>query len=393
MPTFLKNMKHLNIYISLFLALTFSNCTSGAKNKKKEIVKKDIVADSLKSNMSPAVVKAYHDAIEAYYQKNLASRGFNGSILVAKDGVILFEAYRGFVNVPAKKDSITQYTPFHLASISKTFTGTTVLKLWEQGRISLYDSLQKFFPQFPYHGITVKTLLDHRSGLPNYLHFLDKGWDRKKKATNQDVLDYMIANKPAVSNLPNRHFQYCNTNYVLLALIIEKVTGTPYPQYMRDSVFTPLGLTSTFVFSAADTAKYVPTYSAGNRPYPMDHCDITYGDKNIYSTVRDMLLWDKALYEHRFVSQSTLDSAFTPTSNERKSMHNYGMGWRLFYDKGDTIVYHNGKWHGSNTAFTRLVQHKATIIALGNKINGNIYQVKNMSFIFSGVVNENALEE
>src|SRR5437868_9128647 len=119
-------MKHLNIYISLFLALTFSNCTSGAKNKKKEIAKKDLIIDSLKSTMSPAVVKAYHDAIEAYYQKNLATRGFNGSILVAKDGVILFEAYRGFVNVPAKKDSITQYTPFHLASISKTFTGTTV---------------------------------------------------------------------------------------------------------------------------------------------------------------------------------------------------------------------------------------------------------------------------
>jgi hypothetical protein len=74
-------------------------------------------------------------------------------------------------------------------------------------------------------------------------------------------------------------------------------------------------------------------------------------------------------------------------------MHNYGMGWRLFSDKGDTIVYHNGKWHGSNTAFTRLVQQKATIIALGNKINGNIYQVKNMSYIFSGIVNESALEE
>jgi len=380
------------IYLLSF-SLLFSYCTTGANNNKTKSPAKKATVDSLTSDLTPEEIRIYHDEIEAYYNKNLKSKGFNGSILVAKDGVILFEDYHGYVDVPHKKDSINANTPFHIASMSKTLTGTTVLRLWEQGRISLYDTVQKYLPGFPYHGITIKTLLDHRSGLPNYLYFLDKRWDSRKKATNQDVFNFMIQYLPPISNLPDRHFQYCNTNYVLLAMIIEKVTGIAYPQYMQDSVFKPLGMNSTFVFTPADTLNYVPTYSAGNRIYRMDQTDCTFGDKNIYSTVRDIFAWDKALYEHRFVSQATLDSAFTPTSNERHSMHNYGMGWRLYFDKGDSIIYHNGKWHGSNTSFTRLVQHKATIIVLGNRANGNIYHAKNMSYIFSGRLNENNLEE
>ena len=92
--------------------------------------------------------------------------------------------------------------------------------------------------------------------------------------------------------------------------------------------------------------------------------DCTYGDKNVYSTVRDLFAWDKALYQHTFLKKSTLDMAFKPTSNEHRSMHNYGLAWRLFISNGDTVVYHNGKWHGTNTSFIRLVQDTATIIVL-----------------------------
>jgi hypothetical protein len=125
----------------------------------------------------------------------------------------------------------------------------------------------------------------------------------------------------------------------------------------------------------------------------MDHLDCTYGDKNIYSTVRDLFLWDKALYEHTFLKASTLDMAFTPQSNERRSMHNYGLAWHLYFNKGDTVVYHNGKWHGSNTVFTRLVQNTATIIVLGNKSNNNIYRTKDMSYIFTGRIDTIKLEQ
>jgi CubicO group peptidase (beta-lactamase class C family) len=202
----------------------------------------------------------------------------------------------------------------------------------------------------------------------------------------------MITWRPRIDNNPGKSFHYCNTNYVLLAMIVEKITGMAYPQYMKDSVFTPLGMLHSFVFSSKDTSQYVPTY-IGNTSYAMDHLDCTYGDKNVYSTVQDMLLWDKALYEHRFVSAATLDTAFTPNSHERRSMHNYGLGWRLFMNNGDTIVYHNGKWHGTNTAFTRLVQDTATIIVLGNRYNRNIYHSKKLADIFSGKHDNNKLEE
>ncbi len=250
----------------------------------------------------------YHDAAKTYYETHLKQSGFNGSILIAKNGQIVFEDYTGMANF-STKDSINPNTPFHLASISKTFTGTEVLRLWEQGRLSLDDSVQKFFPQFPYRGINVRMLLSHRSGLPNYLYFMDKDWNKKQKATNTDVLNYMIAYKPNADAPPNRTFHYCNTNFLLLALIVEKVTQQAFPQFMKDSVFTPLGMNSTYIFSINDTSKYVPTM-VGNRPYDIDFLDCTYGDKNVYSTVRDMLQWDKALYQFSFVSKPTLDSAF-----------------------------------------------------------------------------------
>jgi len=347
-------------------------------------------ADTFFNSMPEAEIKYYEQEIKNYYDTNLAN-GFNGSILVAKNGQVLFEAYKGTYNF-ATGAPITAHTPFHLASISKTFTAMTVLKLWEEGRISLDDSLQKFFPQLPYHGITIQMLLSHRSGLPNYLYFLDSVWNKKQKAGNWDVVNFMIAHKPAAEALPGRSYHYSNTNYLLLALITEIITHQPFPQYMKDSVFIPLGLKDTYVFSAADTLNYIPTYSV-TKPFLMDHTDCTYGDKNIYSTVHDLFEWDKALYENTFLKKSTEDMAFIPYSNERKSMHNYGLGWHLYFNGGDTIIYHNGKWHGSNTAFTRLVQDTATVIVLGNKVNSNIYHSREIGNIFTGRKDNNSLDE
>ncbi len=383
--------------VVLFLSCLFVSfvlipgCSSKAEKKTEKFNRASVSPDFNFRKLSPAEISRYGNEAKFYYETHLKRSGFNGSILVAKNGQILFEDYTGFADFKTK-DSINPNTTFHLASVSKTFTGTEVLRLWEQGRLSLNDTLQQYFPELPYPGITIRMLLSHRSGLPNYLYFMDKDWNKKQKATNQDVLDYMIAHKPPVDASPGRVFHYCNTNFMLLALVVEKITHQPFPQFMKDSVFTPLGMNSTYIFSITDTLKYIPTY-VGNRPYEMDYLDCTYGDKNVYSTVRDLLQWDKALYQHTFVTKPTLDSAFTPQSHERNSMHNYGLGWRLFNNGPDSIVYHNGKWHGSNTVLTRLVQDTATIIVLGNKFNRNIYQAKDMSVIFTGVKDTADLKE
>ena len=337
--------------------------------------------------LTPGEKDFYKAAVTHMYDSILVHRGFNGSILVAKNGEVLLEDYRGYSN-PATKDTITPSTTFHLASVSKTFTGMAIMKLWEENKLNLDDSLQVFFPALPYYGITVRMLLSHRSGLPNYVYFMtqDPAWKRRI-ATNNDMLQFMIEKKPALYGYPNRGFHYCNTNFALLALIVEKVSGQPFPEYIKNTIFTPLGMTHTFIFSKADSAAYQPSYQPNNRPFPLEPMDCIYGDKNVYSTVEDMYLWDQALYTNRLVSQATYEEATKPYSLERPSIHNYGLGWRMMTLPNSKIIYHNGWWHGNNTVFTRLVNDTATIIILSNKFNKAIYSGMKIGTIFANSKN------
>ncbi|HTN38561.1 MAG TPA: serine hydrolase domain-containing protein [Arachidicoccus sp.] len=382
----------MKVLFFLVASATIMVCSCGAtKDKKPKKEKKEAVAHLYPADssyfrpLSDAEKNHYKNEVEAAYHKILGPY-FNGSILVAKNGQVIYEDYKGVADF-RKRTPITIHTPMHLASISKTFTGMTILHLWENGQLSLDDNLQKYFPKLPYYGITIRMLLSHRTGLPNYVYFMEKGFDRNRKATNQDVINFMMANKPKITARPDRAFQYCNTNFLLLASIVEKVTDMPFPEYMKDSVFIPLGMQDSYVFSIKDTAKYIPTYS-GNRPFPMNNVDCTYGDKNVYSTVRDLLRWDRSLYAHTFVKASTLKMAFTPQSLEHPSMHNYGLAWRTYFNPrtGDSIIYHNGYWHGSNTVFNRIIQDTATIILIGNKYNPNNYNAKKLTRIFTGNV-------
>ena len=333
--------------------------------------------------MTPAEKEFYKGAVAHMYDSILGKHNFNGSILVAKNGEVLLEDYHGYSD-PATKDTITPSSVFHVASVSKTFTGMAIMKLWEENKLNLDDSLQVFFPEFPYVGITVRMLLSHRSGLPNYVYFMsdDPAW-KTRIATNNDMLQFMIEKKPALYGYPNRGFHYCNTNFALLALIVEKVSGQPFPEYMKNAIFTPLGMTHTFIFSKEDSADYHPSFKPNNRPFPLEPMDCIYGDKNVYSTVRDMYLWDQALYNDRVVSHATYEEATKPYSLERPSIHNYGLGWRLMMLPNAKIVYHNGWWHGNNSVFTRLVNDTATIIILSNKFNKAIYAGMKIGTVFA----------
>ena len=214
--TTVKNILYVFILLSIAGSCQQHSDTSQTKNNTVPIIPTTDTGFAFRK-LTNQELQYYSAAAEDYYQKKLKNTGFNGSILVAKNGQIVFEDYKGYINFTTK-DSIKPTTPFHLASTSKTFTGMTVLRFWEQGRLSLDDQLQHFFPQFPYPGITVRMLLCHRSGLPNYLEFLSGGShrrvihkkgkkkviveepntdslpkiDTKQKLTNQDVLNFMI---------------------------------------------------------------------------------------------------------------------------------------------------------------------------------------------------------
>lgn len=349
-------------------------CQSSTGNNNATRVNAAVVYSPKFPQLSDADVKQLKDTIDQFFATNHFLNNFNGGIVVAKNGTIVFEQYQGYSN-PATRDSIDAETPLQIASTSKTFTGIGVLRLIQQGKLNLNDSLQKFFPGFPYPGITVKMLLNHRSGLPEYLYYFEKNnWDRKIYATNNDVLNTLMTWQPPKAANPDRRFDYCNTNFVLLALIIEKLSGLTYPQFMKQNFFDPLQMNHTFVFTPLDTATAVQSYDWRGGLWQMDFSDGPYGDKNIYSTPRDLLKWDQALYTGHIVDQKLLDSAFTPYSHERKTQHNYGLGWRLLlFENGKKVPYHNGRWHGFNSAFSRLTDEKVTIIMLTNKYNRGVY--------------------
>jgi len=142
-------------------------------------------------------------------------------------------------------------------------------------------------------------------------------------------------------------------------------------------------MTDTYIFSQADFDRSMPSFEWNNRKYGLEFMDLVYGDKNVYSTVRDMLKWDQAMYDGKLFSAETLQAAFTGYSYEKAGQRNYGLGWRMTeVDNGKKIIYHNGWWHGNNTVFIRLPEEKATIIVLGNKYNRNIYHAKQLCDLF-----------
>lgn len=387
-------MKNLIFYL-LLISFFAPGCyyTTIKKNKPAVAPANDSVLHH--SGIPKAEFEKYRHASEQFYHDILEKSHFNGEFLVAKKGEIIFEKYAGYSNF-ATKDPINAGSALHLASVSKTFTAMAVLKLWEEGKLNINDEVSVYLPGFPYQGVTVKTLLNHRSGLPNYVHVMEQlGWDRKRIVYNSDILQFLITNKTKLQvGRPDRSFHYCNTNYALLALIIEKVSDLPYPQYIHENFFTPLGMTDSYVFTMSDSLSALPSYNYKNQREAFTYLDAVYGDKNIYSTVRDLLKWETALSYGNLFKPSTLDSAYSGYSYEKKGIKNYGLGWRMLeYPNNEKIIFHNGWWHGNNTVFARILKDSATIIILGNKYNRNIYQAKKLFPAFGDYASDEDTED
>lgn len=165
---------------------------------------------------------------------------------------------------------------------------------------------------------------------------------------------------------------------------------------MKDNFFDPLGMKNTFVLTVQDSARLAPSFDGYGSFWQLDFSDGPYGDKNIYSTPRDLLKWDQAWYANLVLNQEMKDSAFTAYSHERPGTHHYGLGWRLLMLPNDKkVIYHNGRWHGFNSAFARLTEEKITIIILTNKFNHSVYKIaRDMYDVFGNYDNnEEAGEE
>jgi CubicO group peptidase (beta-lactamase class C family) len=332
------------------------------------------------------MVRKIH-ALDCYFEEKVKLRGFNGAVLVSYKGTPVFERYYGYKNYYTQ-ERITPRSTFQIASTSKTFTSGAILMLLQQNMLSLEDTLQKFFPNFPYKGITVRMLLNHRSGLPDYTKFYEDYWKNKNKfMINEDVLQMMIRYRPKEYNKPDTYFRYNNSNFVLLALIVEKVSGVPFCDFIHQNIFIPLGMSDSWIFDPLSVRPSATKGYKGSRwkEDEMVPTDGVTGDKNIYSTVRDLYKWDQALLAGKLIRSEFLGLAYTPQSFEKAGNKNYGLGWRI-HDQpdGTRLIYHNGWWHSFTTAFNRKISDKSTVIVLCNHFSNDSYHSQQIWDILYG---------
>jgi CubicO group peptidase (beta-lactamase class C family) len=307
----------------------------------------------------------------------LAQRGqFSGSVLVAEDGRIIYQ--RGFGQADSKRGIVfSPQTPTYLASLTKQFTAMGIMMLAEQHKLSYNDPLSKYFPEFPSYAqkITIRHLLNHTAGIADYVGL---GLERPG-LTNKDVFDVLMR-QDSPRFAPGEKWEYSNSGYILLGLIVEKVSGQPYRLFLKRHIFAPLGMNHTFVYD-----KSTPDVTARARGYnrfgdDSDYDLLTYGEGGIYSTVTDMFKWDQALQTEKLVKRSTLDEAFTCGKLNDGSLTNYGFGWAISEVNGEPIQSHGGRYGGFNTYIKRFPNERATIIFLTNR------DFKNMSAIGNALI-------
>lgn len=326
--------------------------------------------------------------IDSYYKTVWEKGDLWGSFLVAKGDEILYEGYRGYTQ-DNKQAPVNDTVALHVASISKSITAMAVMKLIEAGKLQLDDPLTKYFPGFPYPKVTVFTLLSQRSGLPKYEYFIEKITPKpaelsKEFISNKDILNLLIKYKPELARETDTGFMYCNTNYALLALLVEQVTKTPFPEAMQQIVFLPLKMKHTYILQEKDMESAAKSfYQRGPRVYPYDRLDLIYGDKNVYTTPRDLLNFSKAMFAKNFLRDDLQKMVFEPYSNERPGINNYGLGFRMkVFNENEKLTYHNGWWHGTNSVFGHLLKSNVTIIAIGNKYSSRVYTSLALSGLF-----------
>lgn len=333
----------------------------------------------------PKVVKNYlskeqiriSERLDSLFTRMNQSGLFNGSVLVSKAGKVLYQKSLGIQNKQTR-EALSDSSMFQLASVSKVITATAVLMLHERDLVDINRPFQFYFPDFPYDKIRVKDLMDHRSGLPNYLYTLNTLiYKPNYQMTNEDMYSFFISKKARPYLKPDTRFNYCNTNYALLALLVEKISQKSFSQFLKEELFIPLGMknTATILDINLDGANVTKPYDLRWKPVKFDASDYVLGDKSLYSTPYDLFLFSEALYQNKIIKEKTQQLAYTAFSKENK-LGNYGYGWRMkdFKDPVKKEVYHNGWWHGYRSSFHRRLSDTLTVIILSNQLNKLAYQ-------------------
>jgi CubicO group peptidase (beta-lactamase class C family) len=315
--------------------------------------------------------------------------GFNGVLLVAEKGKPLYYKAFGYRDLTAKIPLDTGDV-FELASISKTFTATLILMLKHEGKINLDDPLEKYFEDTPYHGISIRHLLTHTSGLPDYQEVMDLHWDKSRVAGNEDCISYLFKFKPPVLFQPGEKYTYSNTGYLMLGSIIEKITKEDFSDLLQKRIFKPLGMDATALRTRAQKLA-LPNFAIGFMKgdssdlfmpadsFPSSNYTIWLGNRKgpgrVSSTASDLLRWDQNLYNNAFMDSALINSAYQPEKLTDGQLSNYGFGWEIEDYAGVKTVGHSGSNPGYRTHLLRDLKHRRTVIVLTNNTYENIPEI------------------
>jgi len=305
------------------------------------------------------------------------------AVLVVHDGRTVFSRGYGITDLRTR-DRIDSQTNFRLASFTKQFTATCIMLLAHDGKLHYDDHLTDFFPEFPAYGkpITIRNLLNHTSGLPDYEDLLMKRYPNTPEQQIPQILDAgvlkLLEQQTAPKFPAGTKWEYSNSGYAVLAMIVEKVSGKPFGQFLHERIFAPLKMDHTLAYEKGKNE--VPHRAFGHskeangwQETDQSPTSAVLGDGGIYSSLEDLAKWDRALREHTLVTEAEMQPALSPvqpkggpatTGNRPVS---YGFGWFLDPYQGHKRMHHDGETTGFRTTIQRFPDDNLTVIVLANR--------------------------
>ena len=365
----------LFLYVLIAYTFVFADSTFISKPAVQVITKSPYKEREFEV-FSPKQNTRIIDFFEAQYKKKI----FSGTYLFHKNDSMI-RGHLGYANF-SKKDPFIDDDLFQLASVSKTFTGTAAMILVQEGKLALEDSVHWYIPELKRENLTIKDLLSHTSGLPDYFYFKQKYWPYAfRRMHNTDVISQLNKQPYKSFNKPGKYYHYSNTNYSLLAHIISRITGMDFRQFVKKRIMEPAGMVYSHIcdFDSVPLKRYSVQGYERWRIYEDLPLNGTTGDKGIYSNTYEMYLYDQALRSSDIVHGSSKNQMWSPIAlaSLKRGMY-YGLGWRVIWHNGHKWVYHNGWWKGFRTYFWRCVDENMCFVVLTNNVQGPFLKTAEM---------------
>ncbi len=381
-----KTRKSLNFILPLFLVVTIflSNVSLNkddlkiedediTENENKVFSEEDNLIDYTKFEvLSPIQGLNEFDEFKSAIDQKAKYTNFHGSLLVAYKDQIIFQEEYGFMD-PINKLRLQPHTSFELASVSKQFTAAAILMLAEENCIDINQSVKQYIPEFKFEEVSIRHLLKHSSGLWDYMYLTEAFWKNTTAPINEDVVQLISKYQNSLNFRPGTRFNYNNSNYVVLAALIEKVSGISYENFIEERIFDQLCLNDSYVGIANRKHTYVADafmgYGRGYVSLPASFHNQALGDKGIYASSTDLFRWFTALKNGDLLTKENVDLMF---NQDEFDDFKYGMGFRTKYSESqEQIIYHNGIWDGYRNGLTYLPKDDLVIILLSNTQNRN----------------------